>query len=181
MLVAVKRGFCDAAGPRLLLDLGAIEISTCLVSITGMRRYVPVTFILILLFSTVASATESINVGCVSPKLFCDAETQQCHWLTAEGRVTTVALSFSGSGPNYEVFQGSQSGLELEGQKFTLKVYQRRQGGEFFNYVTVDMPIEDMVITGSGQNLALARYWKPEAKKGVGIRCTTEIQESDKN
>lgn len=132
-----------------------------------------------LLLSTEVLASEAIQVGCVKQILLCE-QSDRCQWVTQLGRIAVVDLVHKGSGPTYEIYEGRREDLVLDGTPLRLSIYQRREDQLIFNYLTIEMPIADsIVLTGSGQNYSLVRFFNPDKKMGYGIRCSTELEEPD--
>lgn len=130
--------------------------------------------ILIFLTSNVFANSNPIQFGCVKRVVLCDSTAKECLWSSKPGQIFSIELQRTGVGPSYEIWEGTAD-LSLENQPFHLKLYQRREANQNIDYLTIDLPIKGMVISGTGRELAQVLYFDETNLFGVGIRCTTAV------
>lgn len=133
--------------------------------------------VFLFLLSTVAHA-DSIPVGCIGALYHCwtiPDQSEKCFWdYEGSGQVRTVDLQKTGTGPNYEIWEGNSKGVQ-SGIPFQLAVYQRREGKQNINYLTVKFTGNDTTVSAIGKDLVQAMYLKESDKQGSSIRCDSDI------
>lgn len=129
--------------------------------------------LLLPLFVSTHSFADSVRIGCVKLERLC-SEKDRCVWWGNPGQALDVAMIKTSSTADSEIFKGSLA-WELDGQKFTLSVMQKRMTDKSpISYITVDMPIsKDVVVSSEGLFYSHAKYVNKD--KGVTIRCSTGI------
>jgi hypothetical protein len=101
---------------------------------------------------------------------------KQCGWGYNVGTLDSIGLQKTGSGPDYEIWQGSLNGSASVRYPYNVMIYQRRERSQYFNYLTITMDVsKDVAVSASGQNMADLRYLSKTANQGVGLHCTTEL------
>lgn len=116
---------------------------------------------------------DSLRVGCVKLDKLCSGKSR-CVWWGNPGQALNVELTKSGDASDGELFKGSLP-TEIEGQKFTLSVLQKRMINKNpINYINLAMPVsKDVTVSSEGLIYSHVKY--EFKQQGVTIRCSTGI------
>jgi hypothetical protein len=135
--------------------------------------------ILITIFLIGASAyAEQIPVGCNVGTYTCypgPNNQPECMWGYDMGKLEQIDLNRSGSGPNYEIYEGATAGKIRQTYDYRFAIYQRREANKSFNFLKIEIDVNGITIIANGENTAEARYFDASKKFGVGLHCTTDI------
>jgi hypothetical protein len=141
----------------------------------------------IFVLSLIASAAyaDSISVGCSVMTYGCinlPNQSKQCGWGYDVGKVNSIGLKKTGSGPDYEIWQGSLNGSIINKYAYNVMIYQRRERTQSFNYLTINMDVDNgIVISASGQSTTDLKYLSKTSDQGVGLHCTTELTQPSRS
>jgi len=133
--------------------------------------------ILVVLIGLQAKA-ESINVGCADMSAFCSEQpdkTYGCSWSSNMGHLYAVEIQKTGSGPNYDIWQGHLDGVAINKYPYRVDVYQRREASQSFNYLTVAITVNGFKVSGGGQNVGDVKLLSEKDTFGIGVHCTTDL------
>lgn len=135
-----------------------------------MKNIIFITFSCIQLSSAFA---DSLRVGCVKLEKLCSGKSR-CVWWGNPGQALDVELKKSGDVADGELFKGALN-TEIEGQKFTLSVLQKRMVNKSpIHYINLTMPIsKDVTVSSEGLIYSHVKY--ENKQQGVTLRCSTGI------
>jgi hypothetical protein len=116
---------------------------------------------------------DSLQLGCVKLEKVCSTSAR-CVWAGNPGQHFIVDLKIQPSSSQGELLKGSLA-ADLEGQKFTIEVLQKRiPGSNPINYIHLDLPIsKDIVVSSEGLIYSHVKYVNKNF--GITIRCSTGI------
>jgi len=140
-------------------------------------KIILVIFISLILMQIQAYA-ESIQVGCAVKTYDCltlPDGTTKCSWGYDLGSVQDVSLSKTGTGTNYEIWEGKVSRVIRGKYPYELSILQRREPNNKVNFLTLKLIVGDIESSGMGQNIFELGHISKVNSFGIGLRCTTDL------
>lgn len=124
------------------------------------------------------ASAETLKFGCAARTYDCTPTsngTLKCSWGSDMGNLSDIEIQKTGSGPSYEIWEGTYSGMVHGKYPYTLLISQRRESNQSFNYLRAQIKVDGVTVISNGQNIVEARYLRESDNFGIGIHCSTDL------